>query len=295
MFKKIAILCLISVAPLAAASIDSNTDPYGHEQLASDNRLGNNLNHYSKNCRPNGAPGAKGPAGPTGATGPTGVAGADGATGGVGPTGPQGATGIGPTGPVGPNSFRGPTGVTGSNGAGSTGPTGPAGGIGATGPTGPTGATGPNGISTVNDYAYLYKTTAQTLPDPITGDNIIAFDVVEAITPLFTVGPGNDTITVGATGNYSVIFIVIVPSAAQFAITSIVGETENVFPETVSGSSVSGDSIIYSQAIISLDAGQEISLQNTSDPAFNPIVLPINVGGGTQTTINASLIIQLLD
>jgi len=291
MFIKIALICLISVAPLAAAPIDPNNVLDGCGQFASENCLVKNLNYYAKNCRPNGATGARGAVGSVGPTGPVGAAGADGTNGTTGPTGPQGSTGFAATGPTGPTSARGATGPIGANGTGTVGPTGPIGANGLIGPTGTNGPTGPIGSTGNNSFAFVYNTTSRVLVGGggVVG-NIVEFDTLGAITPGFNFVNAQQLITVDFTGTYLVEFTVLVPSAAQFSL--LLGGSALIFPQSVYGSSVpDGVSTIFGQAIITLNANEGVSLLNTSNGS---ITLPTNVGG-SEVTINASLIIQRLN
>ncbi|MBP2006741.1 BclA C-terminal domain-containing protein, partial [Halobacillus andaensis] len=211
------------------------------------------------------ATGATGPAGPMGEAGP---AGATGATGPAGPTGEAGATGA--TGPAGPMGEAGPAGATGA-----TGPAGPTGEAGATGATGPAGG--------LSEYGYIYNLGAQVVPieaDVIFGSNGI-------ITPGITHAPGTSQILVTTPGDYEVTF-------------SVSGVEPNQFSLFLNGAPVAGT--VYGsgagtqqnngQAIIAVSAGDVITLRNHSSSAA---VTLQTLAGGTQTNVNASIVIKKLN
>ncbi|WP_444979494.1 BclA C-terminal domain-containing protein, partial [Halobacillus andaensis] len=203
--------------------------------------------------------------GPMGEAGP---AGATGATGPAGPTGEAGATGA--TGPAGPMGEAGPAGATGA-----TGPAGPTGEAGATGATGPAGG--------LSEYGYIYNLGAQVVPieaDVIFGSNGI-------ITPGITHAPGTSQILVTTPGDYEVTF-------------SVSGVEPNQFSLFLNGAPVAGT--VYGsgagtqqnngQAIIAVSAGDVITLRNHSSSAA---VTLQTLAGGTQTNVNASIVIKKLN
>ncbi|UOQ49154.1 collagen-like protein [Gracilibacillus caseinilyticus] len=241
---------------------------------------------------PTGATGATGPAGPigptgatgaTGPAGPTGPAGATGATGPAGPTGPAGATGAtGPAGPIGPAGATGATGPAGPIGpTGATGATGPAGPIGPIGPTGATGATGPAGG--LSQYAYTYNLGAQVVP--IEAD--VIFDSNGIFTSGITHAPGTSQILVTTPGDYEITF-------------SVSGVEPNQFSLFLNGAPVAGT--VYGsgagtqqnngQAIIAISAGDVVTLRNHSSSAA---VTLQTLAGGTQTNVNASIVMKKLN
>lgn len=212
-----------------------------------------------------GNTGNTGPAGsPTGATGPTGAIGDTGALGATGPTGAIGDTGaLGATGPTG----------------GATGSTGNTGATGATGLDGATGATGAN----VFDFAYIYNTSFQR----VDVEEDIAFDTNGLLSAGFTHIPGTASIFVVNTGIYKISF-------------SVTGDDENQFAIFVNGAPSSLASVYGSQddkqqnngqAILALNASDVITIRNHT--SGNDIKLH-SVVGGSQTTVNASVIIERL-
>lgn len=177
------------------------------------------------------------------------------------------------------NAPPGPTGATGVTGA--TGATGPA---GATGPTGVTGATGPTGPAVgLLEYGYIYNLGAQVVP--LEAD--IVFDSNGFITAGITHAPGTSSILVTTPGDYEVTFSVSGVEPNQFALflngVNVVG--------TVYGSGA-GTQQNDGQAIITVAAGDVITLRNHSSTAA---VTLQTLAGGTQTNVNASIIIKKLD
>ncbi|MEK4894117.1 collagen-like protein [Bacillus sp. FSL M7-0996] len=275
------------------------------------------MSKFKKNCHipfpcsfplpqigPTGITGATGPSGPTGITGatgpsggppgPTGITGATGPSGGPpGPTGPTGITGVtGPSG--GPPGPTGPTGITGATGpsGGPPGPTGPTGITGATGPSsgppgppGPTGPTGPTGltVSGLSHYAYVFNTAAQV----VALEAPILFNSHGRMTPGFTHTLGTSQLMVLNAGDYKISF-------------SISGVEPNQFTLFLNGAPVT--SAVYGsgagtqpnngQTILTLAAGDIITLNNHTSAAA---VTLQTLAGGTQTNINASIVIEKLN
>ncbi|WP_430981634.1 BclA C-terminal domain-containing protein, partial [Bacillus cereus] len=213
--------------------------------------------------------------GPPGPTGPTGITGATGPSGGPpGPTGPTGITGAtGPSG--GPPGPTGPTGITGA-----TGPSG-----GPPGPTGPTGATGATGLtaSGLSQYAYVFNTAAQV----VALEAPILFNSNGLITPGFTHTPGTSQIMVINAGDYKISFSVSGVEPNQF------GLFLNGAPVTnsVYGSGA-GTQQNNGQTILTLAAGDTLTLNNHTSAAA---VTLQTLAGGTQTNINASIVIEKLN
>ena len=239
---------------------------------------------------PQGLIGATGPAGVQGPAGPAGAAGAQGpmglpglgAPGLIGPTGATGAPGAtGATGPAGVTGATGATGPTGATGAtGATGPTGVTGPTGATGPTGVTGTTGATGA--IADYVYIYNTSAEIVPSGI----ITVFDTNGPMTPGFTYSAGSGLVFANNAGVYSIQFSVTESSgAAQFA---IFGNGVQLASTTYGSGETTGTQQITGQAIVSLAAGEQISLANTS---AGSVTLATMVGGSS-ANVNASLEIE---
>jgi hypothetical protein len=186
------------------------------------------------------------------------VAGATGATGSTGATGPTGSQG--PTGPTGPT---GATGATGSTGA-----------TGATGSTGSTGAVG------AAQYAYVYNLAA----------GVVA---IEADVPFSQNGPlvgfthvaSTAGVTATAAGVYLIDFSVSGTEPGQFA---LMLNGSSVVPGSTYGSGA-GTQQDNGQVVVSLSAGDVVTLRNHSSAAA---VTLQTLAGGTQTNVNASLIIQ---
>ncbi|WP_240383351.1 BclA C-terminal domain-containing protein, partial [Bacillus wiedmannii] len=248
-----------------------------------------------------GPPGPTGPTGITGATGPsggppgpTGPTGLPGTAGPPGPTGPTGITGVtgpsgGPPGPTGPTGLPGtvgppgPTGITGATGPsdgppGPTGPTGLPGTVGATGPTGPTGLT----VSGLSHYAYVFNTAAQV----VALEAPILFNSHGRMTSGFTHTLGTSQLMVLNAGDYKISF-------------SVSGVEPNQFTLFLNGAPVT--SAVYGsgagtqpnngQTILALAAGDIITLNNHTSAAA---VTLQTLAGGTQTNINASIVIERL-
>ncbi|MGM0754634.1 MAG: BclA C-terminal domain-containing protein [Bacillota bacterium] len=240
-----------------------------------------------------GDTGAAGATGPTGATGDTGAAGATGPTGAAGDTGAAGATGpTGAAGDIGATGATGPTGAAGDIGAtGATGPTGAAGDIGATGATGPTGAAGDTGATGatgvtgagLSEFAYVYNLSAET----VALEAPVIFDSTGIITAGITHAPGTSQIIVTNPGNYEVTFSVSGVESNQFTLFVNGGPVTN----TVYGSGA-GTQQNNGQAILALAAGDTLTLVNHTSAAA---VTLQTLAGGTQTNVNASIIIKKLD
>ena len=188
-------------------------------------------------------------------------------------------------GPVGPTGLPGPTGTTGPSGPqgspGDRGPTGPAGVTGPAGATGPTGATGSAGG--LAQFGYVFNQGAQVVP--IEAD--VVFDMNGILTPGIIHAPGNAGVSVVTAGTYAIDFIVSGVEPSQFAI-------------FVNGAAVPAGSVYGSgagtqqnngQIILTLGAGDVLTLRNHSSAAA---VTLQTLAGGTQTNVNASLIIEKL-
>ncbi|MGE6588416.1 BclA C-terminal domain-containing protein [Bacillus mycoides] len=230
---------------------------------------------------PTGITGVTGPSGgPPGPTGPTGLPGTGGPPGPTGPTGITGATGPsgGPPGPTGPTGITGATGPSGGP-PGPTGPTGLPGTVGATGPTGPTGIT----VSGLSHYAYVFNTAAQV----VALEAPILFNSHGRMTSGFTHTLGTSQLMVLNAGDYKISF-------------SVSGVEPNQFTLSLNGAPVT--SAVYGsgagtqpnngQTILALAAGDIITLNNHTSAAA---VTLQTLAGGTQTNINASIVIEKLD
>ncbi|WP_338390260.1 BclA C-terminal domain-containing protein [Bacillus atrophaeus] len=184
----------------------------------------------------------------------------------AGPAGATGATGA--TGDV------GPVGATGATGA--TGDAGPAGATGATGATG-TGAAG------LSEYGYIYNLSAQTVA--IEAD--VIFDSTGITTPGITHAPGTSQIAITTPGDYEVTFSVSGVEPNQFTLFLNGAPITN----TVYGSGA-GTQQNNGQAIIAIAAGDVLTLRNHTSAAA---VTLQTLAGGTQTNVNASIVIKKLD
>ena len=184
----------------------------------------------------------------------------------VGPTGPTG-----PQGPIGPAGATGPAGPAGA--AGATGPTGPAGATGATGPTGPAG-----GLSA---FGYIFNNSAEVvaIEAPI---NFALNGPLLGITH----APGNAGVSITAAGTYAIHFSVTNVEPAQFTLFVNGAPVTN----TVYGSGA-GTQQDNGFAILTLQANDILTLVNHSSAAA---VTLQTLAGGTQTNVNASLLIERL-
>jgi hypothetical protein len=179
----------------------------------------------------------------------------------------------GGTGPAGPKGATGPVGATGRTG--STGPTGP------TGSTGPTGPTGPQGPAGQPDYGYIYNVSAQTVG--VEAD--ITFDTNGPLSG-FTHTAGASEIDVVSSGTYLVDFSVSATEPGQFTLMN--GGT------AVSGTTYgtpAGTEQDTGQAIVNLTAGAVLTLRNHT--SSTSVALETHAGG-TQTNVNASILIEQL-
>ncbi|WP_033734381.1 BclA C-terminal domain-containing protein, partial [Bacillus mycoides] len=171
--------------------------------------------------------------------------------------------------------------------------TGPSGGL--PGPTGPTGATGPSGgppgptgptgltVSGLSHYAYVFNTAAQV----VALEAPILFNSHGRMTPGFTHTLGTSQLMVLNAGDYKISF-------------SISGVEPNQFTLFLNGASVT--SAVYGsgagtqpnngQTILTLAAGDIITLNNHTSAAA---VTLQTLAGGTQTNINASIVIEKLN
>jgi BclA C-terminal domain len=171
--------------------------------------------------------------------------------------------------------------VVGGAGAGLASTTGPPGPAGATGPAGPTGATGPQGPAGQPDYGYVYNTSAETVP--IESD--ITFDTNGPLSG-FTHTVGTAEIGVAATGTYLVTFSVSGVEPGQFTLMN----DGTAVPGTTYGSGA-GTQQDNGQVIVTLTAADSLTLRNHSSAAA---VTLQTLAGGTQTTVNASILIDQL-
>ncbi|ULO05203.1 S-layer homology domain-containing protein [Paenibacillus sp. 19GGS1-52] len=224
-----------------------------------------------------GAVGQTGAAGTAGATGAAGATGSAGATGATGPAGVAGAAGV--TGPAGIAGAIGPAGPAGAIGpAGPAGATGPAGPAGATGPAGPAGATGPAGSLY---FGYIYNTSAQIVA--LEAD--VPFDSNGVLAGI-THAPGTANIQIDNSGVYEINFSVAAVEPNQFAIfVNGTPVTEGIF------GSGSGTQQNNGHLMLTLAAGDVITLRNHT--SISPVTLQ-TLAGGTNTNVNASIVIKLV-
>ena len=196
----------------------------------------------------------------------------------VGRRGPRGLRGV-----QGATGATGPAGVTGATGdTGVTGPTGVTGATGDTGATGPTGVTGATGAG-LSEFAYVYNLSAET----VALEAPVIFDSTGIITSGITHAPGTSQIIVTNPGNYEVTFSVSGVEPNQFTLFVNGGPVTN----TVYGSGA-GTQQNNGQAILALAAGDTLTLVNHTSAAA---VTLQTLAGGTQTNVNASIIIKKLD
>lgn len=221
------------------------------------------FNRCDNICQPNYVY-LRGPRGPIGPQGPVGPMGAMGPAGPIGPTGATGATGA--TGPIGPQGPIGPTGATGA-----TGPVGPQ---GPTGATGATGATGPQGPAGTNDaiYAGVYAGTTAT-------DTVLPIALVQETTDS-TMSVTDNSISITESGVYLVSYSLSgTPDAGGSDLSvSLYNNAVAVPNETISVDTTTEEESISRTILLSLTAGDLLSIYNTSDST-------ITLGSATLTVL----------
>ncbi|MEC0182239.1 hypothetical protein P4H61_12185 [Paenibacillus peoriae] len=149
----------------------------------------------------------------------------------------------------------------------------------------PNDASGTEGDSAANgsrQFGYIYNLRLQSVP--IEGD--VLFDTNGILTPGITHIAGTAQIAVTDAGNYEVHFSVSGVEPNQFAI-YING---NLAGGTVYGSGADTQQNT-GQAILALACGDVLTLRNHS--SATPVTLQ-TLAGGTQTSVNASVIIRKL-
>ncbi|WP_025716288.1 hypothetical protein [Paenibacillus sp. 1-18] len=134
----------------------------------------------------------------------------------------------------------------------------------------------------VRQFGYIYNLRPQVVP--IEGD--IIFDTNGILTPGVAHVPGTTQIVVADAGNYEVHFSVSGVEPNQFAI--FINGT--LAGGTLYGSGA-GTQQNTGQAILTLACGDVLTLRNHS--SATPVTLQ-TLAGGTQTTVNASVIIRKL-
>jgi hypothetical protein len=209
--------------------------------------------------------GLQGLQGESGATGTPGTIGLQGVQGETGATGSPGAVGL--QGPDGPQGLVGASGVTGQTGA-----------------TGPAGASGPAGTNGLAEYAYVYNVG----PETVEAGADISFDTngVSALTPGITHTPGTSQITLLNAGIYKVAFSVSTVEPSQMALFV----NGSLVPGTVYGSGA-GTQQNNGQAIVGVAAGGILTVRSYTSAAA---VILQTLAGGTQTNVNASVVIEKL-
>ncbi|NQX69158.1 hypothetical protein HQN90_23790 [Paenibacillus alba] len=131
-------------------------------------------------------------------------------------------------------------------------------------------------------FGFIYNLSAQTVP--IESD--VVFDTNGILSPGITHTPATTQIAVSNPGNYEVTFHVSGVEPNQFALCL------NGVPVagTVYGSGA-GTQQNQGQAIVALAAGDILTLRNHSSAAA---VTLQTLAGGTQTNVNASIVIKKL-
>jgi hypothetical protein len=249
-------------------------------------------------CADASTAGTTGPHGPAGAAGVQGLQGLQGATGSMGNTGANGTNGgagaTGAQGPAGPQGATGSIGNTGANGtnggAGATGAQGPAGPQGATGSMGNTGANGTNGAAGatgpaggLSQYGHVYNVDAQV----VAIEAPVLFSNNGVITAGITHVGGSSQITLTNSGTYEIAFLVSTVEPNQFAVfVNGAAVVSSIF------GSGAGTQQNNGQVILALGAGDVITLVNHSSSAA---VTLQTLAGGTQISVNASILIRKLD
>ena len=180
------------------------------------------------------------------------------------------------------NTITSSSGSLGSCGCTPVCPICPTGATGATGDAGTPGTTGATGTAGLSEYAYIYNVAAQTVA--IEAD--ITFSTNGVIVGSITHTPGTSSIVLGSVGNYAIWFVVSGVEPNQFTIfqngAPIVGSTYG---------SGAGTQQNPGMVIITAAAGDVLTLRNHSSAAA---VTLQTLSGGTQTNVNASILIQKL-
>ena len=193
-----------------------------------------------------------------------------------GPVGPQGP--IGPMGAMGPQGPIGPTGATGATGpvgpTGATGATGPVGPVGPTGATGATGPVGPQGPAGTNDaiYAGVYAGTTAT-------DTVLPIALVQE-TADSTMSVTDNSISITESGVYLVSYSLSgTPDAGGSDLSVSLYRNGVLVPnETLSVNTSAETEAVSRTILLSLTAGDFLSIYNTSDST-------ITLGSATLTVL----------
>ncbi len=241
----------------------------------------------------NGANGAAGATGLDGAAGTPGINGTNGLDGNPGTNGLDGAPGIDGTngidGNPGTNGLDGTPGIDGTNGIdgnpginGLDGAPGINGTDGAEGPAGPTGETGAAGASGPASYALIYNTTAQLVA--IEGD--VVFNTNGVVKGGIAHTAGTAEITLVNSGDYLISFSLSATEINQFSLFLNGAPVAGALYGSGSGSQQNSG-----QVILTATAGDVVTVRNHT--SFTGVNLPSNIGG-SQTTTNASIMVQQL-
>ncbi|MGI8238928.1 BclA C-terminal domain-containing protein, partial [Bacillus wiedmannii] len=148
-----------------------------------------------------------------------------------------------------------------------------------------TGATGPSGTTTsgLSQYAYVFNTAAQV----VALEAPILFNSHGTITSGFTHTLGTSQMTVINAGDYKISFSVSGVEPNQFAL-FLNGAP---VPNSVYGSGA-GTQQNNGQTVLTLAANDILTLNNHTSAAA---VTLQTLAGGTQTNINASIVIEKLN
>ncbi len=148
------------------------------------------------------------------------------------------------------------------------------------GPAGETGAQGPVGPSRVPEYGYFYNTGAEVVPI----EAAVTFDNNGAHSAGVTHAPGTATFVLVTAGVYTVSTLVSGVEPSQMAL-FVNGAA---LPDAVYGSGA-GTQTNSGQTIVTANAGDVLTLRNHSSASA---VTLQTLAGGTQTNVNASVLIE---
>ncbi|QTD42731.1 collagen-like protein [Sporosarcina sp. Te-1] len=140
----------------------------------------------------------------------------------------------------------------------------------------------PTACSGLCEYGYIYNLS----PEVVAVEADIIFDSTGIVTPGITHIPGTSQIFITSPGVYEVTFSVSGVEPNQFTL-YLNGAP---LPETVYGSGA-GTQQNNGQAIIAIPSGGILTLRNHSSAAA---VILQTLAGGTQTNVNASIILKML-
>jgi hypothetical protein len=153
------------------------------------------------------------------------------------------------------------------------------------GPRGLTGPTGPSGpVSTgLSQFAYIYNTSGQVVPLEAS----VTFDTNGVLTPGVSHAAGDPGITLVNAGAYKISFSVSATEPNQMTLF-----VDGVPALGTTYGSGAGTQQNVGQAIVIVSAGGVVTLRNHSSAAAVGLATPI---GGTQPTVNASIVVEKLD